>query len=213
MSKKVSSKNRRVVVATTNLGKSHLATTKRDTLSIIPHTIMSLNLEKGQSIDLQKDGAPISKVRVGLSWDVKPGITMDLDLFVVQKDPKKITYFNDKTAIAGVQLSEDNLTGEGDGDDEWAKFDATVTPDGEYFICVNIYQGGGDKVLGNVANAQCTVYNDETDEELVTYKLTEDGGLNTAIVVGKLVDAGPAYKFHAIGEYKSGSIEEVANGI
>jgi len=71
-----------------------------------------LNLEKDQVLDLKKeDGTNISEVTVGLSWDVSEGKTMDLDLFVHHKDSKKTAYFGEKTAISGIELSDDNLTG------------------------------------------------------------------------------------------------------
>jgi len=173
----------------------------------------ALNLVKGQTLDLKKaDGSSISKIRVGLSWDVKEGITADLDLFIVEKanGAKKVAYYNARTAITGVELSEDNRTGAGDGDDEFVKMDATKSGDGEYFICVNIYTG--NVKFSDVANAKATVYNQETNEVLATYVLAQ-GGAHTAVVVGKVVDSGDNYAFTAMGDYIDGDISQVAESL
>lgn len=167
-----------------------------------------LNLSKGSTLNLVKaDGSALSKVRVGASWDVAPGINADLDLFIVgpSKSDTDIAYFGNKTGIAGVQLSDDNRTGEGDGDDEWAKFDATITGDGIYTICINSYT---NTTFDKVSNAKVTVYNDETNEVLATFVLAQ-GATNTGIVVGTLTDAGNSYVFTAKGDFVNGNINEI----
>jgi stress response protein SCP2 len=171
-----------------------------------------LNLEKGQSLSLVKpDGSSIVKVRVGLSWDVAVvGQNVDLDLFVVHKQSKKVAFFNAKTAISGIILSDDNLTGAGDGDDEFAILDATKTDDGDYFICINIYDAKSRNQSFNlISNAKATIYNDETNTPLATYAISSDGGKNTALLVSALKDVGGKYEFTALGDYLTGNINEV----
>lgn len=172
-----------------------------------------MNLSKGGTLDLKKpDGSALSKVRVGLSWDVKAGVTADLDLFVVgpSKSTSDVAYFGNKTAIKGVQLSDDNRTGEGDGDDEFAKFDATVTGDGVYTICLNIYNSGVN--FDQVANPKATVYNDETNDVLATFELGQ-GGAHNGFIVGTLTDAGDTYVFTAKGDAVNGNIEEIVKSL
>jgi stress response protein SCP2 len=169
----------------------------------------TLNLTKGQTIDLKKaDGTAISKIRVGLSWDVKSGVTADLDLFVVAKETKKVAYFNDKTAIKGITLGEDNLTGEGEGDDETVEMDATQSEDGTYVVCVNIFNA--TTTFANVANAKATVYDAQSNEVLATYSVSESGGDHTALIVGEVKDSGDNYTFTAKGDYLNGDIAQVA---
>jgi len=66
----------------------------------------NLNLSKGESLNLVKeDGTAISKIRVGLSWDVSDvNGNVDLDLFVVDKKTKNTAFFNKKDAIKGIKL-------------------------------------------------------------------------------------------------------------
>lgn len=182
-------------------------------LSLYNFSIMeALVLTKGQTLDLKKsDGSACSKVRVGLSWDVKDGVDADLDLFVIHKETKNVAYFGNKTAITGFTLSDDNRTGAGDGDDEFVTADATVSGDGTYVICVNIYQGSA--TFKDVANAKATVYNSDTNEVLATYAMTEDGGENTAIIVGELKDSGDNYSFTAKGTFLKGDINQVRDSI
>lgn len=168
-----------------------------------------LNLAKNQALDLKKpDGSSLSKVRVGVSWDVAAGIDADLDLFVVSPS-KEVAFFGNKTAISGIQLSDDNRTGAGDGDDEFAKFDATVTTDGVYTLCINSYTG---TTFDKVSNAKATVYNDETNEVLATFELAQ-GATNTGIIVGTLTDAGNWYVFTAKGDFVNGDINEITASI
>lgn len=173
------------------------------------------NLVKGQVHNLVKaDGSAIAKIRVGLSWDVSEGINADLDLFVVQKGTGAIAFFNDKKAIAGIELGADNLTWEGDGDDETCEMDGHKTVDGTYVVCVNIYNGKNKgQSFEHVNNAKATVYNSETNEKLAEYKITENGWSHTALIVGHIVDTGEFYSFHAKGDFIDGDINQVAASI
>lgn len=85
-------------------------------------------IEKGMTVEIKdKAGKSLNNVYVGAGWDMgsKP---VDLDLVAAclangkLTDPTRLVYFNDKTE-PGVQLSADNTTGEGDGDDESIVFD------------------------------------------------------------------------------------------
>jgi tellurium resistance protein TerD len=175
-----------------------------------------LDLVKGASLNLVKeDGTSISKIRVGLAWDQSDsGTTADLDLFVIAPDKATVAFYNAKTAISGVSLSEDNRTGEGEGDDEFAKFDAAVTTDGVYTIALNIYDGKNKgQTFAQVKNAKATVYNDETNEVLATVNISADGGANESLIVGTLTDSGNNYVFTAKGDYILGDINQVVASI
>jgi len=173
-----------------------------------------MNLQKWASLDLtKKDGSVLSKVRVGLARDVADDRDIDLDLFIVAKDTagsKKTAYFNNKKAIEGVFLSEDNLTGEGDGDDEFAILDAKITPDGEYFVCVNIYTSWIK--FAEVKNPVATIYDDATNDVIASFKCGE-GWANNALIVGKLEDRWDSYKFTAMWDYVNGDIQEVTKSL
>ena len=90
---------------------------------------MPINLTKGQKVDLTKGNPSLSKIVVGLGWDVNvydSGAAFDLDAaaFMVGANGKCPTekefvfYGNLSHASGAVKHMGDNLTGEGDGDDE-----------------------------------------------------------------------------------------------
>lgn len=173
-----------------------------------------LDLQKGIALNLTKaDWSALHSIRVGMSWDVQEWVTADLDLFIVQKladKSKKVAFFNAKNAIKWVTLWDDNLTGEGDGDDEFALLDARQTEDWELFVCVNIYTSGVK--FSQVKNAKVTVYNQETGEAIASYVMG-DGWDHTALVVGKIVDAGDTYSFTAMWDYIDGNISTVTESL
>lgn len=173
----------------------------------------TLNMQKGQSIDLKKeDGSAVAKVRVGLAWDVADGISMDLDLFVVRMSDKKVAYFNARAALQGIFLSEDNVTGDGEGDDEYVIVDAKECKDGKYVVCLNIYNAKEKgQSFAKVKNAVCTVYNHESGEVIAKFNITSDGAENSALVVAEVADVGEFLQFTARGDYVNGNIQEVVN--
>jgi len=178
---------------------------------------MTVSLVKGSVVPLVKpDGSWIAEVRLGLQWDASQlGAAADLDAFVVQKKPdgtKVIAYFGKRDAIAGVELSPDNRTGAGDGDDEYTVFHAGVTPDGEYYLCVNIYDAvSRHQSFQGVANAKVVVYDNKNKATpIAEYAMTKDGGAHTALVVGILKDVGDHYLFTPKGDYVNGDINEIA---
>lgn len=95
-------------------------------------------VEKGQTLNLNiasKQESP-TEFYFGAGWDmVDKAVDLDLVALIHRGDKPvadaDLIYFGNKKAI-GVQLSEDNTTGEGDGDDEsliinTASLDADVT--------------------------------------------------------------------------------------
>ncbi len=93
---------------------------------------MGVSLSKGQSVSLVKSGGGgLTQVRMGLGWDAvkKRGLfgsrsqSIDLDasalLFDANRQLVDQVWFQQLTSRDGaVQHTGDNLTGEGEGDDE-----------------------------------------------------------------------------------------------
>lgn len=117
----------------------------------------SISLQKGQKVSLSKESAGLSTVLIGLGWDeakrrgglfgLKPKpIDCDASAFLLKNgklaDKTDIVYFGNLHHKSGtVQHLGDNLTGEGDGDDEQIVGRFTKDP-AEYdriVIVVNIY--------------------------------------------------------------------------
>ena len=100
---------------------------------------MPINLSKGQKVDLTKKNPGLKKIMVGLGWDVNAfdsGFDFDLDAaaFMLDasgkcpSDKEFVFYGNLVHSSEGVKHMGDNLTGEGEGDDEQILVDLTKVP-------------------------------------------------------------------------------------
>lgn len=177
-----------------------------------------LNLEKGSTLVLEKaDGSSISNIRIGLAWDVADtgSTAVDLDLFVMKKwdssDAGVIYFWNKKdNPIDWIRLSEDNRTGDADGDDEFVKMDAKKTSDWVYIIGANIYDATSrNQTLALVKSGKATIYNQDTNEVIATFALTENGWDNTGIIIAEVTDSGNEYSLKTVWAFVKWDINEI----
>lgn len=184
----------------------------------------AISMVKGEKINLTKDNPGLSKLTAGFGWDINAGnaSTFDLDGFAIQLvsgkfsgEAKHLCYFNNKS-IAGCQLDKDNLTGEGEGDDEKIFLDLSAIPAdvNEVLLGINIYQADMKKQnFGMVKNAFCRLFDTATPtKEYCKYDLSEDYSTATALIAAKLYRHDGEWKFAALGEGKNGAIVTIANG-
>lgn len=181
---------------------------------------MALSLQKGQRVDLTKGNAGLSKVMVGLGWDTNKysgGFDFDLDAaaFMLDasgkaaKDEDFVFYNNLKHESGAVVHMGDNLTGEGEGDDEQVFVELEKIPAriDKVAFTVTIHDAENRKQnFGQVSNAFIRIVNNDNNEELIRYDLGEDFSVETAIVVGELYRNGAEWKFNAIGSGFSGGL-------
>jgi len=181
---------------------------------------MALSLQKGQRVDLTKGNAGLSKVMVGLGWDTNKysgGFDFDLDAaaFMLDasgkaaKDEDFVFYNNLKHESGAVVHMGDNLTGEGEGDDEQVFVELEKIPSrvDKVAFTVTIHDAENRKQnFGQVSNAFIRIVNNDNNEELIRYDLGEDFSVETAIVVGELYRNGAEWKFNAIGSGFSGGL-------
>ncbi len=182
---------------------------------------MGVNLTKGQKIDLTKGNPGLSKLIVGLGWDVNKFDTtsaFDLDSTVfltdengkVTADSDFVFYGNLKHASGAVNHLGDNLTGQGSGDDEQIQVDLSKVPANisKIDFCVTIYDPEVRKQnFGQVANSFIRVVNEGTNEELLRFDLGEDFSVETSVVVAELYRHSGEWKFNAIGSGFSGGLK------
>ena len=180
---------------------------------------MPINLVKGQKTDLTKGNPNLSKILVGLGWDVKKydgGYDFDLDASAflvgangkVASDADFIFYHNLKHSSGAVEHTGDNLTGAGDGDDEVIRVDLKKLPANidKVAFTVTIYDADVRKQnFGQVSNAYIRIVDETSGRELIHYDLGEDFSIETAVVVGELYRHSGEWKFNAIGSgFKGG---------
>ncbi len=182
---------------------------------------MGVSLNKGGRISLSKEAPDLKKIQVGLGWDERAtdGATYDLDAsaFIlkagesVRSDQDFIFYNNLKGAAGAVEHMGDNLTGGGDGDDEVIKIDLAALanhPDIEKIsMVVTIHDADGkNQNFGQVENAFIRVVNDETNQEIVRFDLTEDYSIETAMIFGEIYIKGGEWRFSAVGQGFAGGL-------
>ena len=181
---------------------------------------MPISLKKGQKVSLTKGNPGLSKVVVGLGWDVNQfdtGGDFDLDAAAfllgdsgrVTKSEDFVFYGNLSHPSGSVNHMGDNLTGEGEGDDEQIKVELLKVPENVTKIAftATIYEPEQRRQnLGQVNNAFIRIYNELTGEELLRYDLGEDFSIETAVVFGELYKNNGEWKFNAIGSGYQGGL-------
>lgn len=183
----------------------------------------TINLVKGQKVDLTKTNPGLTKLNIGLGWDVNQGNgpAYDLDAFALvvkggklHADRQSVVFFNNKN-YHGVACGPDNLTGQGDGDDESVSVDLSALPSDcdEVTIGVNIYESSlrGNQQFGMVKNAYIRALNADNNTELIKYDLSEDYSGFNGVIFGKLYKHNEEWKFESLGIGSNGDIFEIAN--
>ncbi|MET7621466.1 TerD family protein [Streptomyces sp. NPDC005408] len=179
---------------------------------------MGVSLSKGGNVSLTKEAPGLTAVIVGLGWDVRSTTGTDFDLdasaLLVDVNGKVVSdqhfvFFNNlKSPDGSVEHTGDNLTGEGEGDDEQIKVNlAGVLPEVDKIVFpVSIHEGESrQQSFGQVRNAFIRVVNQAGGAELARYDLSEDASTETAMVFGELYRNGAEWKFRAVGQgYASG---------
>ncbi|WP_327003845.1 TerD family protein [Dactylosporangium sp. NBC_01737] len=179
---------------------------------------MGVSLTKGGNVSLTKAAPGLTNVNVGLGWDVRTTTGADFDLdasaLLLGADGKVLSdqhfvFFNNlKSPDGSVEHTGDNLTGEGEGDDEMIKVNlAGLAPEVDKVVFpVSIHDADArGQSFGQITNAFIRVVNAADNNELTRYDLTEDYSTETALVFGELYRNGAEWKFRAVGQgYASG---------
>lgn len=181
---------------------------------------MAINLQKGQRENIN---AP--KFTIGLGWDTNnsstgSGFDLDASVFIlgdngkILSDSHFVFYNNLKSPDEAVIHTGDNLTGEGEGDDEQIKIDLTkINPTvKEICIVVTIHDAVSRKQnFGQVRNSFVRIVDDSNNTELVKYELEEDFSIETAVEFGRIYNKDGQWKFEAIGVGMKGGLEDYLN--
>lgn len=169
----------------------------------------TVNLVKGQKISLEKPGGgSLTKVFMGLGWDPAAGEDdIDLDASCICLDSSKnvidTIYFGNLNGASGSIIhSGDNLTGDGDGDDEVINVDLSKVPSNieSLVFTINSFQG---QTFNDVANCFARLVDSSSHKELCIFKLAEKGA-NNAVIMCRIYRYNGQWKFSAMGNPASG---------
>jgi tellurium resistance protein TerD len=185
--------------------------------------IMAITLQKGGNVNLSKEAPGLSKMMVGLGWDVRAtdGAAFDLDgvVFMVNQSAKVrsdndfIFYNNLKSADGSVTHSGDNRTGAGDGDDETVTIDLARVPADvdRIVVAVTIHDADARRQnFGMIGKAFIRCVNAANNGEIARFDLSEDSSTETAMVFGEVYRNGADWKFRAIGQGFAGGLAPLA---
>jgi tellurium resistance protein TerD len=179
---------------------------------------MGVSLSKGGNVSLTKEAPGLTAVIVGLGWDVRTTTGSDFDLDAsalmlgtsgkILSDQHFIFFNNLKSPDGSVEHTGDNLTGEGEGDDEQIKMNLASVPAevDRVVVTVSIYDAESrGQNFGQVRNAFIRVVNQADNRELARYDLSEDASTETAMIFGEIYRSNAEWKFRAVGQgYSSG---------
>jgi tellurium resistance protein TerD len=184
---------------------------------------MSVSLSKGGNVSLTKEAPGLTAVLVGLGWDARTtsgaGFDLDASALMVGTAGKILSdahfvFFNNLTSPDGsVEHTGDNLTGEGEGDDEVIKVNLAGVPAevDKVVVTVSIYDAETrSQSFGQVRNAYIRVINQADGAELTRYDLAEDASTETAMIFGELYRNAGEWKFRAVGQGYSTGLAGIA---
>ncbi len=180
---------------------------------------MAISLTKGQRVDLTKGNPSLTRILIGLGWDVNVYSSASFDLDAAcfflgdhgrcTSDLDFVFYNNLVHPSKAASHLGDNLTGEGDGDDEQIQVDLSKIPPNVHKLAftVTIHDAlAKAQNFGQVSNAFIRILDETTMQEVIRYDLAEDFSIETAVVVGELYRHGTEWKFNAIGSGFQGGL-------
>lgn len=183
---------------------------------------MGVSLSKGGHVSLSKEAPTMKNIQVGLGWDVRSTDGQDFDLDAsafllshtgkVRGDADFIFYNNLKSADNAVLHTGDNRTGKGEGDDESlvVKLEQLSADIERIVFVVTIHDAiARHQSFGQVSGAFIRLVNDDNEQEIARYDLTENASTETAMLFGELYRYHGEWKFRAVGQSYVGGLASV----
>ena len=184
---------------------------------------MAISLQKGGNVSLSKEAPGLTKMLIGVGWDVRAtaGENFDLDgsAFLlnasgkVRSDADFIFYNQPKSDNGAVAHQGDNRTGAGEGDDEVIEVNLSAVPADvdKIAITVTIHDADARKQnFGQVSSAFIRCVNADSNVEIARFDLSEDASVETAMIFGEIYRHNGEWKFKAIGQGFKGGLGALA---
>ena len=184
---------------------------------------MAISLQKGGNVSLSKEAPGLTKMLIGLGWDVRATDGADFDLdgsaFLlnasgkVRSDADFIFYNQPQSDNGAVAHQGDNRTGAGEGDDEVIEVNLSAVPADvdKIAITVTIHDADARKQnFGQVSSAFIRCVNADSNVEIARFDLSEDASVETAMIFGEIYRHNGEWKFKAIGQGFKGGLGALA---
>jgi len=175
-----------------------------------------LNLNKGDFLNLTKTSANLTNLRLAAGWDVSKSrghYDLDICAYLMCGSTRKTTVYYSNKRAKGIYLDGDNLTGDGDGDDENIYINLNTLPNGvnRIIVAVVIYGAASrGQSFDCVDNAYVRLVDETNNNEICRYNLSKDGGSASAIKFAEIYNGPDGWSFKALGEPSNDSIESLA---
>jgi tellurium resistance protein TerD len=184
---------------------------------------MPVSLSKGGNVSLTKEAPGLTEIVVGLGWDARSttGAGFDLDASALilgangkVRSPADFIFYNAPSSSDGTVVhAGDNLTGQGEGDDEQIAVKvATMAADVDKIVfAVTIHDAEKhSQTFGQVSNSFIRVVNSANGSEIARYDLSEDASIETGMVFGEVYRNGAEWKFRAVGQGYANGLAGIA---
>ena len=184
---------------------------------------MPISLSKGGNVSLTKQAPGLTEIVVGLGWDARTttgdGFDLDASAMILGANGKvrsgaDFIFYNAPSSPDGTVVhAGDNVTGQGEGDDERIAVKlATMAPDVDKIIfAVTIHEAvARSQTFGQVRNSFIRVVNSADNAEIARYDLTEDASIETGMVFGEVYRNGAEWKFRAVGQGYANGLAGIA---
>ncbi|BAV05950.1 tellurium resistance protein TerD [Filimonas lacunae] len=160
-----------------------------------------------------------------MGWDTNNSATgsafdLDASAFILGENKKLLSdqhfifYNNLKSPNEAVIHTGDNLTGDGEGDDEQVLVDLSRIDGNASEICIviTIHEAiARNQNFGQVRNSFIRIFDSVTNEELLKYELEEDFSIETAVEFGRIYKKNGEWKFEAVGAGMKGGLQDYIN--
>ena len=180
---------------------------------------MAINLDKGNSINLQKEVVGLRNIHVGLGWDAEDNngneIDCDVSLFMVDSNFKMpgdgyFVFYNNLRSTDGAAIHQgDNRTGEGDGDDEVINIDLSRVSDAveQMIFVVTIHEAQKNQQnFSLVRNAFLRILDLDSGVEICHYELADQFSNDDSIQIGRLYRDHSDWHFEALDQGYQGGL-------
>lgn len=173
---------------------------------------MAINLEKGQRISLEKNGAGLSDVSMGLGWGRRKRkglfrtteVDVDLDasclLFDAKRELQDQVWFRQLTSRCGsIRHTGDDRAGGGGGENERIDLQLDQVPANIVALVFTVNSFLNDSFSG-IPSAFCRLVDRRNGEEIARYDISLDGGDHTGMVVAVVYRQDGQWRMRAVGD-------------
>lgn len=181
---------------------------------------MAIILEKGGTINLNKESQGLRNIHVGLGWDAEDSngreIDCDVSLFMINENNKIpgegfFVFYNNLNSSDGAVIHQgDNRTGEGEGDDEVIKINlSNVSSDIiQMIFVVTIHDAEkNNQSFSMVNNAFIRIVDLDAKSELCSYQLNDQFSDADSIQIGRIYRYDNSWHFEALEQGFTGGLQ------